>query len=252
MSQRRLDLSGWLRSLPPPSTEHLLIGGTGHLLLSPLEQAQASVHLRTSVLPTLIGELRPVRVRLITGLAPGADILFKRVAADWLRQSGIAFETVALLPVPVDVLIEDWLQKASDEAAPIKDGELSAMREGVAGVLADCDTVVDMAPQLPHPAPMADEPFRRRQYRRLAACLAEQTDVLIALLHAESAHQPGGTSEVVEWRRNPASIPPAFSTLMLRTPVTGGRLMVIDPAVAVLNNWRDPVATPEDGTHDPI
>ncbi len=237
-SHRRLDLAAWLGSLPPTDSGHLLIGGTGHLLLSPLEQAQAAKHLQTRVLPALLSAPKPQGITLITGLAPGADLLFKRLAADWLTQADIAFEAVALLPVPVDVLIGDWVAKSHEQWTPVAAIELDAMRAKLDAMLADCDTVVDLLPDGTAPDQLQDGSFRQQQYRRLAACLAEQPDVLIALLRAQNLQQPGGTAEVVEWRRNPMRVPPEFSTLSLRRPAPGGRLMVIDPAVAVLDDWR--------------
>lgn len=230
--QRRLDLASWLGSLPPPSSDHLVLGGTGHLLLSVSEQARAAEHLLDHVMPTLLrhGSLR--RVSLITGLAPGADILFKRFAADWLRAGGIEVDTIALLPVPVEVLLGDWVSKSSEESTPIASRDHDTMRARIERMLGDCDAIVDLLPPGAHPALLEDPLFRQTQYRRLAACLAEQSDVLVALLREQNLGQPGGTAEVVEWRRHPRRVPPELSTVGLRQPPAGGRrLIIIDPAV---------------------
>lgn len=227
--QRRLGLRSWLAGLPAPSPEHLLLGGTGHLLLSLTEQAQARNRLQTEVLPSLLADPSLRRVSLITGLAPGADLLFKRLAIEWLEQAGIVCEAVALLPVPVDVLIGDWVEKSHDEWAPVSGAELDAMRRLLEGMLADCDVIVDLLPPRTTAVRLQQLRFRQSQYRRLAACLAEQAGVLVALLREQHPLQPGGSAEIVEWRRDPGRIPPAFSTLALRQPpVEGRRLLLVD------------------------
>lgn len=240
-TQRRLDLAGWLASLPPSSPDHLLVGGTGHLLLSPTEQARATEQLLERVLPSLLesGSLR--RVSLITGLAPGADLLFKRFAADGLRAVGIEVDAIALLPVPIEILLGDWASKSSVESAPVGDHEHETMRERIDRMLDGCDTIVDLLPPGTDAACIADPAFRQQQYRRLAACLAEQADVLVALLREQNPGQPGGTAEVVGWRREPARVPAALSTLPLRQPPPAPRrLIVIDPTLPAPVARRDP------------
>ncbi|GAC1621596.1 MAG: hypothetical protein NVS9B10_04590 [Nevskia sp.] len=229
--QHRSDLAGWLSSLPPPSAEHLLLGGTGHLLLSPAEIRRASDYLEHEVLPSLLSDSGIRCVSLITGLAPGADLLFKQLTAAWLRRAGIEFEAIALMPVPMDMLIRDWVVKSHEESAPVDARELDGMRQRLEAMLADCDTIVDLLPRGTSPAQLAQPAFRQDQYRRLAACLAEQTDVLVALLREQNLGQPGGTAEVVDWRRDASRIPPSFSTLTLRAaPSSRQRLIIIDPS----------------------
>src|SRR3546814_18904583 len=52
---------------------------------------------------------------LFVGMAPGADMLFLQTAADWLRARNLPFEMTALLPVPVNKLIDDWVLRAQDQ-----------------------------------------------------------------------------------------------------------------------------------------
>lgn len=238
-SHRQVDLQTWLRSLAERDASQVLLGGTGHVLLSSIERANTRQHLELRVLPTLLSRPGIRRVSVITGLAPGADLLFKTLAADWLAQRGIEVDTVALLPVPIPALIRDWAQKSQAAAATI-DAETSAdMRARLDAVLADCDTVVDLLPAGTAAEALISDAFRQRQYQRLAACLAEQSDVLIAVLREQNLQQPGGTAEVVEWRRNAMRIPRELSTVSLRMPPAGARrLVIIDPSVAVI---PDPV-----------
>ena len=230
-TQRRLDLPGWLSSLPPPSDTHLLLGGTGHLLLSAIEIRRATTRLLSGVLPSLLSNTGVRSVSLITGLAPGADLLFKKLAVDWLTHAGIAFKAIALLPVPMEMLIRDWADKSREESAPVASGELDTMRDRLEAMLDGCDTIVDLLPQAANAAQLADPAFRQDQYRRLAACLAEQTDVLVALLREHRLGQPGGTAEVVDWRRDTRRIASAFSTRALRDPPAARhRLIIVDPS----------------------
>lgn len=227
---REVSLSDWLSRLPPPDDGHLLIGSTGHLLLSPAERDASIDRLRDDVLPAAIGLSPPSRVTLVTGMAPGSDLLFKQVAVDWLGRAGIAVNVVALLPVPVDVLLDDWLRKAHPETGPIDRSEIEAMRRNVDAVMSECSDIVSLLPRTGERLHLGDESARQQQYRRLAACLVEQCDVLVALLRADRPVLPGGTAEVVEWRLDPARVPDALSTLALRQPRQfGKRLVLLDP-----------------------
>jgi hypothetical protein len=139
---------------------------------------------------------------------------------------------VALLPVPIDVLIGDWVLMAHDRARAPSATAISAICSEIAAREAACEVVVDLLPAGFDHTTLRAEDSRREQYRRLAACLAEQSDLLVALLRAQNLQQPGGTAEVVEWRRSPRLIPPGYSTLALR-PRPGRRpLAVIDPEIA--------------------
>lgn len=234
-SHRQVDLQTWLGTLAEPDPAHLLLGGTGHVLLSSSERANTRQHLEQRVLPTLLSRPGIRRVSVITGLAPGADLLFKTLAADWLAQHGIEVDTVALLPVPIPALIRDWVQKSQAASAHVDAESSSEMRARLEAVLADCDTIVDLLPPGTAAEALISDRFRQRQYQRLAACLAEQSDVLIAVLREQNLQQPGGTAEVVEWRRNAMRIPRELSTVSLRMPPAGARrLVIIDPSVAIV------------------
>lgn len=229
----RISLETWLTSLPPQDDGDLLIGATGHLRLSAEERAAVSEKLRSETLPTLIQRARPSRVTLVTGLAPGADLLFKQVASQWLRDVGIPFDTVALLPVPVPILIDDWVARLNQQSVTLEPATIESVRDGVKEQLARCALVVDLLRTGPHDPQLGDDAFRQHQYRQLAACLAEQSDVLVAILRPGRSGLPGGGAEVMDWRHRPSRIPAALSTLHLRRPAGSGRpLLLIDPSVA--------------------
>ncbi len=230
MSPRKLSLAQWLAELPGREQGHLLIGATGHLSLTLDERAAASVRLTEDVLPTLMARCQPSRVTLLTGLAPGADLLFKQTASEWLSRAGVPFDTVAALPVPVDVLVDDWTRRIEDEPEVMAGDSVATVREALRVQLERCAVIVDLLPDPDAARRLLDPTFRQQQYRRLAACLAEQSDVLVAIQRPGHAPLPGGTTEVVEWRQHPARIPPAWSTLRWRRPGDAGRaLLIIDP-----------------------
>ncbi|MBA4285375.1 MAG: hypothetical protein C0434_07560 [Xanthomonadaceae bacterium] len=229
----RISLKTWLTSLPLQDDGHLLIGATGHLRLSAAERAAVTAKLRNEALPTLVDRASPHRVSLVTGLAPGADLLFKQVSSQWLREIGIPFDTVALLPVPVPVLIDDWVARLNEQSVALEPATIESVRDGIEEQLARCAVVVDLVPAGPADPQLTDGGFRQHQYRQLAACLAEQSDVLVAILRPGRSGLPGGAAEVVNWRRRPARIPAELSTLHLRRPPASGRpLLLIDPSIA--------------------
>ena len=230
MSPRTLSLAQWLAELPSREQGHLLIGATGHLSLSVDEHAAARQRLTEDALPGLMARCQPTRVTLLTGLAPGADLLFKRAASDWLSKAGVPFETVAALPVPLDVLVEDWMRRLDDEPEVLARDSIINVREALQEQLERCSVIVDLLPDPDAARRLPDPTFRQQQYRRLAACLAEQSDVLVAIQRPGHAPLPGGTTEVIEWRQHPSRIPLPWSTLRYRRPADSGRaLLVIDP-----------------------
>lgn len=240
MAHRRLDLKAWLATLDQRPS--FLLGGTGHLLLAADEETRAAAHLEQRLLPSLFRDRRPAHVTIATGLAPGADLLFERVVGDWLREARIPFATVALLPVPIDVLIGDWVLMAHDRDRAPSATTIATICAEIAAREASCEVVVDLLPAGFDHTALRTEDIRREQYRRLAACLAEQSDLLVALLRAQNLQQPGGTAEVVEWRRSPRLIPAEYSTLALRAQRGRRPLAVIDPALVLTADLPAPKA----------
>lgn len=248
-----IDLAGWLQQLKNRSARErnaqLIIGASGHLLLTEKEAAHAAAHLRSRVLPDLIRDEAPEEVILVTGAAPGADQIFMRTAQTWLDEVRVPWRSVALLPVPVEQLYEDWLARTvrsgvQPSAAARKDG-LEALRS----VIASADLRVHLFAAEGHEA---TEDGRNLQYRQLAACLAQQSDVLIAILRAQNVGAPGGTAEVVDWRCHPSRIPRELSTWSSqhsRAFTERMPLVLIDPSIPFEGEPRNPVpveAAPSD------
>jgi hypothetical protein len=223
-------LVGWLRTLAGRGDSEFLLGGTGHLLLSAEEEENVVTQLREGVLPRLFPDGGFAQVCLLTGLAPGSDLLFARVLSGWLLEKDIPFRMVGLLPVPPATLLEDWLDSLRETGEDISPAQRHERQQQIETTLASCETIVDLLPPGASAAELRDKGFREQQYRHLAACLAQRSDILVAILREQNLLRPGGTAEVVDWRRNPHHIPAEFCTDPPPRPDRGGhRLIVIDP-----------------------
>lgn len=222
-------LREWLARPPRAGTAlpRLRVGACGHLLLSRNEAHSARAQLIETVLPELAAA--KARLSLFVGLAPGADLIFMQTAADWLRTRGIAFEMTALLPVPVSHLLSDWVLRAHDSQQRVGSAAHQRMRAEVDALLACCQTIVPLYPDDVRPQTLGSRAFRQRQYRRLAAIIAQHADAVVAILRPGATLEPGGTAEIVAWRDNPALIP---AELQLHTGRSAGPLQTwqIDPS----------------------
>jgi hypothetical protein len=226
-----IPLERWLRELQSHAEPAFLLAGTGHLILSGAEQAQVRKRLMLDILPRIFpGELDR-ELLLLTGLAPGADHLFSSVALEYLGQRGIAHRVVGLLPLPIDTMLDDWSEKAQALGLPVSTAEREQQRAEMHSELGACDNIVHLMPPGTSEELLNSLGFRQLQYQRLAACLAEQSDVLVAILRRGSLAQPGGTAEVVNWRLHPEQVPVKISTLDLRhrAAAVAGPVFVVDP-----------------------
>lgn len=203
-----LPLRDWLalRRRADAGARRLRIGACGHLLLSRSEARQAQIQLVEHVLPALIAD-GATRLSLFVGMAPGADMLFLKTAADWLRARNLPFEMTALLPVPVNSLINDWVLRAQDEQRRISVATRAALANEADALLQRCTTIVPLYPDDIDVTTLSSRAFRQHQYRRLAAILAQHADHVVAILRPFASPDPGGTAEIVAWRRAPDSIP---------------------------------------------
>lgn len=246
-SQATIDLAQWLlrlrRTHGSAQAQPLIVGSTGHLILSAAETGETQAQLRARVLPDIRVQATSGAVQLVTGSAPGADLIFVRTAREWLRRVGLRCEVVAVEAVPVDWMVEDWLLRLETEGEPRAAGTRDAGEAELRSAFAEADIRLRLFDT--HELRLArSQSWRERQYQHLAALLAERVDMLVAVLRASSPREPGGTAEVVEWRRRPERIPLPVSTLGAdEAPTAGLRrpLVIIDPSVA----WTPPSARAE-------
>lgn len=200
---RQLTLRQWLTQ---PRHASLRVGGCGHLLLDRAERRRTRAHLLEQVLPQ-IAAIQPASLSLFVGLAPGADMLLLKTAADWFTAHGLPLELTALLPVPVPHLVRDWVLREQDRGRSISAATRARMQASADALLARCDVVVPLyADDIGEPA-LASRAYRQRQYRHLAALVAQHADVVVAILREGAQSEPGGTAEILKWRDTPAAIP---------------------------------------------
>ena len=225
-------LTDWLRTLADREDSEFLLGGTGHLLLSAEEEENVVTQLREGVLPRLFPAGGFAQVCLLCGLAPGSDLLFARVLSAWLLENDIPFRMIGLLPVPPETLLEDWQDSLREAGEEISAAQRRLQQQQIETTLSSCQIIVDLLPPGSGAVELRDKAFREQQYRHLAACLARRSDILVAILREQNLLRPGGTAEVVDWRRHPHHIPAEFSIdpPPPRPGRDGHRLIVIDPA----------------------
>lgn len=150
---------------------------------------------------------------ILSGLAEGADQLIATIALEELGG-----ELVAILPFPTVDFMADF------DTAELRE-ELSALLSRAAGTF--------QVPVPADPAWKAPGEARDRQYARVGALIAEQSQILIALWDGRPPRGHGGTAEVVGWfERGYAA--PEYSLyegdLSLFDPPQPGLCIRIEPA----------------------
>lgn len=226
-----MPLERWLRELQSAASPTFLLGGTGHLILSANETILVQRRLESEILPQVLSSIGSRTLLILTGLAPGADHLFSRTAVAYARARKISHRLVGLLPLPIAVMLDDWAEKKRADGHATTHTQRGMQLAEMEAERVACDRVVHLMPPGTSEDSMHKLAFRQLQYQRLGACLAEQSDALIAILRPNSTIQPGGTAEVVKWRQQANSVPAAISTLAMRSHVPAhiGSLLIIDP-----------------------
>lgn len=216
--------------VPTAAASHkpsLIVGCTGALILSSEQRVWVHEQLVRRVLPTLVEHANNLRVKLMMGLAPGADLLFAETALEWLSARGLPYEMESLLPVPPETILADWNEKISavggQEIESVTRTGWGSMRR-----VLDCSfSVINLWSAETDIVDFAIKSFRQRQYRRLGSYLVRNCDVLVAIYDRGAGGDIGGAAEVVRWWRDPTQIP---APLVLGPQQGGARgLVVLDP-----------------------
>ncbi len=226
-----LKLWQWLRLIDEARKGRdapFLIGGSGHLLLSAAEEDHVAEVLSEEVLPEIVRLSRGRRVLLMCGLAPGADLLFQRAAQKWLAARGVAHDAIGLLPVPTAQLAEDWSARANRDGYTVSARDRARILGEVEDARSACAAVVQLY-ESDAGEQLDSRSFRQQQYRILGAVLATRADALVAVLRHDNATDPGGTAEVVAWRRDPSRIPEHLRPVTPQRTASTGALFLINP-----------------------
>jgi len=171
-------------SAPDPTQTYtipLLIGVVGHrdLLVEELPALRAAI---TQVLQRLQAADRAVRVKLLSSMADGADLL----AADAASELGI--DVIALLPF--------------SEAQCRADLETDAARTRFDAIMGRAERLELSRPEGGSDGGLEESPaMRDQQFARAGAILARYCSVLIAMWDGEETGHVAGTARVVDHRR---------------------------------------------------
>lgn len=164
--------------LSPAHPSPLVIGVSGHRDIPPdrAERAQREVG---KLLDELVALVPSTPIRVMVGMAEGADMLVARAALE----RNIAVD--AVLPMPLEYFASDF--------GPAGLAELQRLlaHPGVTHV------VLDPPAELRGAIPTAPGPERDRLYVALATTLVRKSNVLITLWNGEFSALPGGTADTV-------------------------------------------------------
>ena len=206
----------------------LAIGVTGHRDLRPEQQTALTAEVRT-VLQDLKKRCKHTPILLLSGLADGADRLVATVALE------LGIDLVAVLPMPLLAYLEDF----PDDRA----------REELTGLVARSRRLIELPIQpglsLDQIQPGTDG--RVQQYAALAAFLASESHVVLALWDGVKGGAAGGTSEVVRFIQEGVPDPLAPDRGLLDEPevqpvvqIVAARARDAGPAAPVKAVWHYP------------
>src|SRR5688572_850082 len=168
-------------SLSEPAPNHpspLIVGVSGHRDLHPrsIERARREVG---AFLDELVKLVPNTPVRIMVGMAEGADLLVARAALD--RNLGVD----AVLPMPLDDYAPDFSAAALCELHEILDDARVT------------HIVLDPPAELSGVIPRAHGAERNRLYVALSSTLVRKSNILVTLWNGEFSELPGGTADTV-------------------------------------------------------
>ena len=191
------------------------VGVCGHLWLDSRHRARvhaaATQALRASESLIETG----AAVRLITGLAPGSDLVLTAAVSEWCEARNLDCEIEALIVCDADHLIEAWQERARQLGLSLSAGAQNAVRERMDYWLSRAAQVHELDVEYPG----------HSGFEALAAQIAQRSECLLAVRRDQHVGSSGGTGDVLRWRADPTLVPAA-----LRTDVSVSRSrIVIDP-----------------------
>ena len=150
----------------------LFIGVTGHRDIEPAS-ARELIRIVNLQLRRLVAGIPATEVCVLSGMAPGADLIVARAAVD------ARVRVEALLPMPLANYLEDF-----------DAGWRRELEDLLAHPLVNC-VELSTGGNLDQPA------GRNGSYRALGEALARRSSLLLAVWDGHSARLPGGTSDTV-------------------------------------------------------
>lgn len=173
----------------------LTIGVTGHLKLDAAARLRVS-HRVQAELPALLGTDLPSGLRILSGLAPGADLVLTHALIKVARALSLPWQLSALLVAEPAEMIAQWLRRARELGEEPSVATQSEVRKLMDALLEQAVERLQLESTVNHSS-----------FQQLAVHLALTPDLLLAVLRPAYLGQPGGTAEVVSWRADPQGIP---------------------------------------------
>ncbi|MGB1556829.1 MAG: tetratricopeptide repeat-containing protein [Oceanococcaceae bacterium] len=199
----------------------LVIGVTGHLLLNAQEREQVKQQVHRE-LQSLRTELEQASVvTLISGLAPGADLVLTRSLLEGLQQLGVDCLLTAVIVDSPEELLRRWQQRAEQL------GTLIAP-ESVHRVSRSLQACLDRAHRQVRLMSSPDAPDSG--FAQLAALLGESVNLLFAVLRPGHLDGAAGSQQTVTWWQHPEQIPTDLRWNHGRREATVRRLVCINPS----------------------
>lgn len=177
------------------------IGVCGHLWLNAEERVQVHATAFEALLNWCDQNGTPEKVELLSGLAPGSDLVLTAAVMEFCQAHKISCELRVQMISDVGHLIEKWLQRATELGHGPTDDAQRAVRERMAywlGRARSVSVISDQQSELISP------------FQALAAHLAQNSQLLVAVQRPQHPGGPGGTAEIVQWRHQPELIPAAL------------------------------------------
>ena len=155
-----------------------IIGVSGHRDLDPLDGTRLRAAI-TAFLQQIRSELPDTEIRVMAGMASGADLLTARVALD------LGLGVDAVLPLPLQHYAADF------EEASFRELEALLAQPNVR-----C-TELSLMPQPEATPDLSDEDRRTAHYLNLTRELVRSCHLLLAVWDGEPSIRPGGTADTV-------------------------------------------------------
>ncbi len=173
----------------------LAIGFTGHRDIAPEDEGKLRDALKDR-LEKLQNATKPTPLRAFTGLAVGGDMLFAEAAVD------LGIEIIAVMPVEIAEFVRDFEKPAQParNAADLKKRFDTLLQKAVDSYIAP------IPPGTPLESVRSYGPERDAQYTAVGAYIVRQSAILFALWDGVVTDKPGGTGDVVRFKRE--GVPP--------------------------------------------
>jgi hypothetical protein len=173
----------------------LAIGFTGHRDIAPDDEDKLR-----GALKERLGKLKdatsPTPLRAFTGLAEGGDMLFAEAAAE------LGIEIIAVMPVEIAEFVRDFEKPAQPARNPL---DLKKRFDDLLGKVAD-NHVIPIPPGTSPERVRSYGPERDAQYAAVGAYIVRQSAILFAIWDGVMTDKPGGTGDVVRFKRE--GVPP--------------------------------------------